>query len=176
MRFRDMSRCQAEELIPVLNKSGKDLCFINIAGGSASDSINTLFFLIEKESSSLLKNRRIEINVLDIDEYGPAFAEQCIKALKLQGNKFEGLNISLRHIHYDWNNARKLSDLLSERKGWLQICSSEGGLFEYCSDNVIMQNLNILYENSSEDIIIAGSLIHDIDKVDAGIIAALKIS
>jgi AAA+ ATPase superfamily predicted ATPase len=86
------------------------------------------------------------------------------------------LNISFRHIQYDWNNTEKLENLLTERKGWLQICSSEGGLFEYCSDEVINQNLSTLYNNSAEDIIIAGSLLHDIKTVDAGIIAALKIS
>lgn len=176
MRMRDMSKCQAEALIPLLNKSPeKNLCFINIAGGSASDSINALF-LIQKKYPELLKNRKIEINVLDIDTYGPAFAERCIAALKLPGNKFNELNISFRHIHYDWNNTLKLMELLSERNQWLQICSSEGGLFEYCSDDVIIQNLNTLYDNSPEDIIIAGTLLHDIETVDAGIIAALKIS
>ena len=176
MRMRDISKCQAEALIPLLNKTPeKNLCFINIAGGSASDSINALF-LIQKEFPLLLKNKKIEINILDIDNYGPAFAEQCITALKLPGNKFSELDISCRHIHYDWNNTQELYELLSERKEWLQICSSEGGLFEYCSDDVIIQNLNILFNNSSEDIIIAGSLLHDIETVDAGIIAALKIS
>jgi hypothetical protein len=66
--------------------------------------------------------------------------------------------------------------LLNERKEWLQICSSEGGLFEYCSDEVIIQNLKIIYTNSADDMIIVGSLLHDIETVDAGIKAALKIS
>jgi hypothetical protein len=176
MRIRDISKCHADALIPLLqNSPGKDLCFINIAGGAASDSINTLF-LIQQKNPGLLKNRKTEINVLDIDTYGPSFADRCITALKAPGGRFNDLNISFRHIQYDWNNTRKLEDLLSERKGWLQICSSEGGLFEYCSDEVIKQNLSTLYNNSEEDIIIAGSLLHDIKTVDAGIIAALKIS
>ena len=176
MRMRDISKCQAEAIIPLLNKSPeKNLCFINIAGGSASDSINTLF-LIQKEYPSLLKNRKIEINVLDIDTYGPDFAERCISALRLPGNKFSELNILFRHILYDWNNPQKLLELLSKRKEWLQICSSEGGLFEYCSDDVIIQNLIVLHDNSPEDIIITGTLIHDIETVDAGFVAALKIS
>jgi hypothetical protein len=176
MRMRDISKCQAEELIPLLNKSPeKSLCFINIAGGSACDSINALF-LIQKENPSLLKNKKIEINVLDIDTYGPAFAEECINALKLPSNKFNELDISFRHINYDWNHTQKLLELLLERKEWLQICSSEGGLFEYCSDDLIIQNLKILYDNSPEDIIITGTLLHDIETIDAGFVAALKIS
>jgi len=176
MRVRDISKCEADALIPFLQKSPeKNLCFINIAGGAASDSINALFILQQK-NPELLKNRRIEINVLDIDTYGPSFAERCITALKAPSGRFNDLNISFRHITYDWNNTAKLENLLTERKGWLQICSSEGGLFEYCSDEVINRNLNILYNNSVAEIIIAGSLLHDINAVDAGIKAALKIS
>jgi hypothetical protein len=176
MRVRDISLSQTEALLPLLIKSpGKDLCFINIAGGAASDSINTLFVL-QKENPAFLKNRKIEINVLDIDTFGPAFAEQSLTALKLPGGRFNDLNISFRHIHYDWNNTDKLADLLTERKDWLQVCSSEGGLFEYCSDEVIRMNLNTIHSHSNDEIIVAGSLLHDIKKVDAGIVAALKIS
>jgi hypothetical protein len=176
MRVRDMSKCQAETMIPLLTKSQKkDICFINIAGGAASDSINTLF-LIQQKQPELLKNRQIEINVLDIDTFGPAFADRCLTALKVPGGRFSGLDISFRHIQYDWNSTEKLKELLTERDEWLQICSSEGGLFEYCTDEVIIQNLNTIYDNSVKDIIIVGSLIHDIKTVDAGIIAALKIS
>ena len=95
MRLRDISKCEAEELIPLLTKSpDRDLCFINIAGGSASDNINALF-LIQKDFPLLIKNRKIEINVLDIDPYGPEFAKRCIEALKLPENKFSELDVSL---------------------------------------------------------------------------------
>ncbi len=176
MRVRDISICQAKELIPLLKKSqGKNVCFINIAGGASSDNINALI-LIQKENPELLRNRKIEINVLDIDTYGPAFAEQCIIALKSPGSKFNGLDIALRYIHYDWSNTKKLLELLSERRDWLQICTSEGGLFEYCNDEIIIQNINILFEYSAKDIVIVGTLLHDIETVDEGIKAALKIS
>lgn len=176
MRVRDISKIQAEALIPLLKEShDRNLCFINIAGGAASDSINTLF-LIQQMNPSLLRNRRIEINVLDIDRFGPAFAERCIAGLKAPGGCFYNMDVSFNHIHYDWNNTQKLKELLSERKEWLQICSSEGGLFEYCSDEVIVQNLKTIYDNSVLDIIIAGSLMHNIEIIDRGAIAALKIS
>jgi hypothetical protein len=176
MRARDISKCQAETLMPLLIKSpGKDLCFINIAGGAASDSINALF-LVQKENPALLKDRKIEINVLDIDNFGPAFGDRCITALKAPSGRFNELNISFGHIHYDWNNTGKLAELLTERKEWLKICSSEGGLFEYCSDEVIIKNLNTLYSHSDDDIVIAGTLLHDVKTIDAGMLAALKIS
>lgn len=176
MRVRDISRCQADALTPLLSKMpGKDLCFINIAGGAASDNINALF-LIQKENPALLKNRRIEINVLDIDDFGPAFGDRCIMALKAPCGRFNEQDISFRHIRYDWNSTKELEELLSEREGWLQLCSSEGGLFEYCTDEVIIKNLDTLYSRSDDDIVITGTLLHDVDTIDAGMLAALKIS
>jgi hypothetical protein len=176
MRARDISKCQAEVLIPLLRQSNaKGLCFINIAGGAASDNINALF-LIQNESPELLKGRKIEINVLDIDNFGPAFAERSITALKEPGGRFNGMGITFRHIYYNWNETEKLEELLSERKEWLQLCSSEGGLFEYCTDEVISRNLNVLCDLSNEEIIIAGTLLLDAESIDAGMLAALKIS
>jgi len=176
MRVRDISKIQAESLIPLLEKNpGRNLCFVNIAGGSAADSINTLF-LTGKENRELLRNRKIEINVLDTDSFGPAFAEKSIEALKQPGGKFAGLDVSFRHIHYDWNDPEKLSGILPLRKDWIQVISSEGGLFEYCSDEIIKRNLSVLSALSAGDAFIAGSLLHDITEVDAGIVAALKIS
>jgi hypothetical protein len=176
MRARDISQCEAEALIPLLRKSPrKDLCFINIAGGAASDNINALF-LIQKEDKELLKNRKIEINVLDIDMFGPSFADNCIRALKGSGKPFSDLDISFRHVSYDWNRREGLSELLAERKGWLQLCSSEGGLFEYGSDDAIMRNLDQILIQSVDDILIAGTLLHDMSSIDAGMLAALKIT
>ena len=176
MRVRELSKCQATALIPILRKSpGKNLCMINIAGGAASDTINTLFLILQ-EDPKLLKNRKIEIYVLDIDSFGPAFATECISVLKSPAGQFNNLNISFSHIQYDWNNTLLLNKLLTERKDWLIACSSEGGLFEYCSDEVIEKNLDSLYNNSNSEIIITGSLLHDIENVDAGVIASLKIS
>jgi hypothetical protein len=176
MRVRDLSKCQAKALVPILRKSpDKNLCMINIAGGAASDTINTLFLILQ-EDPLLLKNRKIEIYVLDIDSFGPAFAAECISVLKSPAGQFNNLNISFRHIQYDWNNTSILNKLLSERKEWLLACSSEGGLFEYCSEEVIDKNLDTIYNNSNSEIIITGSLLHDIENVDAGIIASLKIS
>jgi hypothetical protein len=176
MRVRDLSKCQAKALIPILRKSpDKNLCMINIAGGAASDTINTLFLILQ-EDPLLLKNRKIEIYILDIDSFGPAFVAECISVLKSPNGQFNNLNISFRHIQYDWNNTSLLNKLLTERKEWLLACSSEGGLFEYCSDEVIEKNLDTLFNNSNSEIIITGSLLHDIENVDSGIIASLKIS
>jgi hypothetical protein len=176
LRLRDIAWCQAETLIPQLtNSPGKDLCFINIAGGTSCDSINALL-LIQNEEPDLLENRNIEINVLDINADGPDFAERSVNALKTGSGKFSGLNISLRYHRYNWDDPSVLKNLLLNRKQCIQICASEGGLFEYGSDEVIIQNLNTLSENSSEEMVITGSVLRDINSIDAGAKAAMKIT
>jgi len=176
MRLKEVAGCQAEMLIPELkNSPGKDLCFINIAGGTSCDSVNALLLILKKDPD-LLINRKIEINVLDIDSAGPDFAERCIKALKTGNGKFAGLDIAFRYIHYSWEHTADLIKLLGERINWLKVCSSEGGLFEYCEDEIIIRNLLALQENSSADMIVTGSVMRDIKTIDAGATAAMKIT
>jgi hypothetical protein len=176
MRLRDVCKYQSEILIPQLKKNPrKNLCFINIAGGAASDTINTLI-LIQKKEPLLLKERKIEINILDIDTYGPNFAKQCIEALKEPNAYFHELDISFRHIQNNWNNTQNLLDLLSERKDWIQICASEGGLFEYGSDKEIIENLNIVYDNSADNMQIVGTLQLSKDTINPAFIEMSKIT
>lgn len=165
MRLHHICTLQANILIPQLTKSPQDLCFINIAGGTATDSINTLI-LILKEHQSLLKPRKIEINVLDIDTSGPHFAGRSIEALKAPGYHFYGLDIAFNHINYNWADTKRLTKFLSKRKECIVMCASEGGLFEYGSNEEIITNLNALYENSPTDMQIAGDTFHDICTVD----------
>lgn len=174
MRLRDMCELQTGILIPQLRKSQEKLCFISIGGGAATDSINTLI-LILKEDQSLLKNREIEINVLDIDTWGPHFAGRCIEALKAPKCHFFGLDISFNHKNYDWADTGELVDLLSKRRECIVMCASEGGLFEYGSDEEIITNLNSLYENSPDDMQIVGDTFHDITTVDPTIPAAVEV-
>ena len=176
MRVRDICKLQTEILSSqLIAQKEKNLCFINIAGGAACDSINTLITIC-KNDKGLLMNREIEINVFDIDRFGPTFAGNCVESLRSPGNYFSGLNISFNYIYYNWIDTNILEDFLEKRKEWLKISSSEGGLFEYASDKDIIKNLNVLYENSSDDMKIAGSLIRDVNTVDPGIRASMKLS
>jgi len=130
IRLRDLCRRQSKILQPQLKLfPERNLCFFNIAGGAATDSINTLI-LIQESDPELLKGRKIEINILDIDTYGPNFAKRCIDVLKQPGERFHGLNITLNIIHYDWSQPEALRKMSLERSDWIQLCSSEGG-FEF---------------------------------------------
>gem|GEM_PF-483344 len=176
MRLRDICKLQADALIPQLMEyPQKELCFINIAGGAASDSINTLI-LIMKENQALLKNRKIEINVFDIDTDSPHFAQRSIEALKAPEAHFYGLDISFNHIKYNWVDTRELINILAKKRDCIMTCSSEGGLFEYGSDEEIINNLNSLYDNSPGDMQMIATVIHDIDTVDPTIPAMAEES
>ncbi|WP_433945035.1 hypothetical protein [Paenibacillus sp. SN-8-1] len=125
-------------------------------------------FLIQESDPELLKGRKIEINILDIDTYGPQFAKRCIDVLRQPGERFHGLDITLNTIHYDWSQPEALQKMSLERSGWIQLCSSEGGLFEYGSDSAITENLNHFFANSPPDARVTGSLIFDRAHVSPG--------
>jgi hypothetical protein len=148
-----------------MSSPGKELCIVNIAGGAAADSINTLI-LVLREDPSLLRNRKIEINVFDIDTDSPGFAGRCIEALEALGSRFHGLNISLNHVKYNWADTRDLVDILARKRDCVVIGTSEGGLFEYASDEEIIDNLHAIHENSADDMRFSGTVIHDIHTVD----------
>lgn len=168
IRLRDLCRSQSRLVQSQLKQfPGRNLCFFNIAGGPATDSINTLI-LIQESDPKLLKGRKIEINILDIDTYGPNFAKRCIDVLKQPGQRFHGLDITLNFIHYDWSQSEALLKMSLERSDWIQLCSSEGGLFEYGSDSDIIRNLNNFFTNSPVDARVTGSLIFDREQVNKG--------
>jgi hypothetical protein len=176
IRLRDVCQFQAEILLSLLQENpSKNLCFFNIAGGPSSDSINTIF-LIQDRKPELLKNRKIEIAILDIDSYGPDFARRCVDVLKTPGKRFHGLDIAVNIIPYNWNDPGALSDILKERADWIQICTSEGGLFEYGSEDEITQNLNQLYINSVESMRIVGTIILDKENVSPGYLGFAELT
>jgi hypothetical protein len=174
MRLRDLCRFQADAVIPQLESSPqKDLCFVNIAGGAASDSINTLI-LVLKDNPILVRRRRIEINLLDIDPIGAHFAHGCVEALKTPGHHFRGLDVACNHIPHDWKDTDRLIPLLSNKRDCIVACTSEGGLFEYGSDADIIHNLSVLYEFSPDGMRIAGTIVHDANRVHATVPAMVK--
>jgi hypothetical protein len=123
---------------------GRPLHLINIAGGPAIDSMNTLM-LLRRRGSNLLQ-RPIVIHVLDPDEAGPFFGRNALAALMEDGGPLNGLDIAFDHRSYDWNQPASLEALLGELTAANAViaASSEGGLFEYGSDEAIVANLTAL--------------------------------
>jgi hypothetical protein len=134
------------------------LHLVNIAGGPAIDSMNALILLRQRGAD--LK-RPIVIHVLDQDDAGPFFGSNALAALTADGAPLAGLDVTFRHRHYDWNAPATLEALLRElaASGAVVAASSEGGLFEYGSDEAIVGNLAALRAGNVR--VIAGSVTSD---------------
>jgi hypothetical protein len=122
----------------------RPLHLINIAGGPAIDSMNTLIVL-NRRGGALLR-RPIVIHVLDPDDAGPYFGRNALAALMKDGGPLNGLDIAFDHRSYDWDRPASLEALLRELSAANAIiaASTEGGLFEYGSDAAIVANLTAL--------------------------------
>jgi hypothetical protein len=151
-----MVRLLADNLTPILrDERDRPLALVNLAAGVAADSWNALIVL---RGAGLLEHRPISIVALDPDEAGPAFASQALEALCAQGAPLAGVSVAFRHEPYDWSDADQLQPLLRQvRAEALCAVSSEGGLFEYASDDAIVANLRVLHEGTPQDTVVVGS-------------------
>jgi hypothetical protein len=159
LRLQDVAYFMADTLLPALASDlARPLHLVNIAGGPAIDSLNTLIVLNKKQPGTLTE-RQIFIDVLDLDDAGPAFGKAALAALSEVGGPLHGTSVIFRHVHYDWAQVETLKVVLTEAQGEgaLIICSSEGGLFEYGSDDDITSNLTVL-RSFPEVVAIVGSV------------------
>jgi hypothetical protein len=143
LRLQDMARLMADSFLPALRASAdRPLRFVNLAGGTAIDSLNALLIL-QKEAPGLLA-RPIAIDVLDRESIGPEFGKRLLRALQAEGAPLESLTITFRHTLWDWrSDGAILSAAVSAARAAnaLVIASSEGGLFEYGGDAEIVDAL-----------------------------------
>jgi hypothetical protein len=160
LRLRDTARLLAEALRESLvRKKMGTLRLFNLAGGPASDSLNALISL-RRQTPGSLEGRKIEIAILDVDEEGPAFGARSADALLVEGAPLAGLDLKMRRLPYDWNNSVELAAMLSDIDAERDVVaiSSEGGLFEYASDEVMAANLRAFASSVPEDAIFVGSI------------------
>ncbi len=160
IRLRDMARLLAGALAPALEAGGGPVRLFNIAGGPAMDSLNALL-LIRAERPELLRGRSIRIFVLDPDSHGPGFGMRAAEALRSSGAPLEGLDLAIERIPYDWTRPATLAQLLAKTIPTPAAGSSEGGLFEYGSDDDIVANLNIIREGTPDGFVMTGTLLKD---------------
>jgi hypothetical protein len=139
--------------------AARPLYFVNIAGGPAIDSLNAIL-LVHREHPTLLASRDIVIGVLDGDLAGPAFGARALAAWLGRGGPLEGLGVTFRHWPYDWNRPESLAGVLDEarKSDAFVVASSEGGLFEYGSDDDIARNLVALRSGAPGDFAMVGSV------------------
>ena len=160
LRMQDMAQLLSESLTPRLRQQpSAPLLLINIAGGPAADSWNTLI-LLRDAPGNLLANRRILIAVLDDDERGPRFGARAVEALRSPGGHLAGLNVQVKHVPYNWSSPESLDNILTSLGASESVCaaSSEGALFEYGSDTAIVDNLRALKAIVPAGTVMAGSV------------------
>ena len=160
LRLQDIAHLMADRLISVLSSGEKSpLHLINIGGGPGVDSFNVLI-LLQKENPVLLAGRRVFIHILDLDEIGPKFGARALTSLMAENGPLHGLDIRFDHIKYDWSGTTVMRELVKsfDSKEVIVAASSEGALFEYGSDDEIVENLRTLDEVNSGHAIVAGSV------------------
>ncbi len=163
LRLRNMVALIVEALEPLLPaRPGRPLHLINIAGGPATDSINTLL-LLRRDQPLLLADRAVHIHVLDIEASGAAFGRRALDALLADSGPLKGVQADFQYHHYDWINSRTLAALVED---WdlersIVACSSEGGLFEYGDDRTVVSNLETLRSLLPPDTSVVGSVTRD---------------
>ena len=145
LRMQQIARLLAEALLaPLTDAPDAPLHLLNIAGGPALDSINALIMLARAHAA--LIHRAIAIHVFDAQQDGPTFGARALLALTAPEGPLHGLEIEFQHHAYDWNDtaplARLLAGLAADRA--IIAASSEGGLFEYGTDEAVVANLAAL--------------------------------
>jgi hypothetical protein len=145
LRMQQIAHLLAEALLaPLAEAPDAPLHLVNIAGGPALDSINALIVLARAHAT--LIHRPIAIHVFDARQDGPAFGARSLVALNAPGGPLHGIEVQFQHHAYDWNDAAPLARLLAglAARGAIIAASSEGGLFEYGTDDAIVANLTVL--------------------------------
>ncbi len=143
LRLQDMAHLAAQELAEVLPLSpGAPLWMVNIAGGPGMDSLNALIVL-QRAHPGLLDGHATTIWILDVDEAGPRFGAGALEVMRAGGGPLEGLSITCRYARFDWTRPAGLRECIPPSAGTAPViaCSSEGGLFDYASDQHVVEVL-----------------------------------
>jgi hypothetical protein len=145
LRMQQIARLLADALLaPLADAPDTPLQFVNIAGGPALDSMNALIMLARTHAT--LIHRPIAIHVFDAQQDGPTFGARALLALTAPVGPLHGLEVQFQHHAYDWNDTAPLARLLAglAAHGAIIAASSEGGLFEYGTDDAVVANLTTL--------------------------------
>jgi hypothetical protein len=177
LRLQDMAELVSGSVSqPLAADANRSLHLINIAGGPSADSWNTLIKL--RRAGTAFGSRVLTVTVLDVDEHGPVFGERVFEALQTEHAPLTGVDIHFKHWRYNWEAFHELNGILASAELKRSVCavSSEGGLFEYGSDDDIVGNLSALHAMTSDDAIVVGSACREseLTRIHAGIGVTLR--
>ncbi|PKL24021.1 MAG: hypothetical protein CVV47_12215 [Spirochaetae bacterium HGW-Spirochaetae-3] len=166
MRLEATARLEADALIAMMATRGPGarLHLLNIAGGPSSDTLNALMMARRREPG-LVEGADIGVEVLDLDGDGPEFGARSLAALMTEGGPLAGLLIRVERRAYDWNDVRPLAERLrsiadGDSRGGDPgvVIASEGGLFEYASDEAILATLEAVRVGAPRDAVVVGTI------------------
>lgn len=159
LRLQRVAHLLAEALMAVLRtRPSAPVHFVDIAGGPAIDAINALI-LIRRHAPGLLLCRPIRLHVLDAHREAPDFGARALAALQSDGGPLRGLDCTFEYRRYDWNDPAILRELLAGfEPDAVAAASSEGGLFQYGSDEAIVGNLAVLHQHTRPEFTVTGTL------------------
>jgi hypothetical protein len=177
LRLQDMAELVSSGVSrPLAANANRPLHFINIAGGPSADSWNALIKL--RRAGTAFGSRALAVTVLDVDDQGPAFGESVFKSLQAEDAPLAGVDVHFKHRRYNWEAFQELKRMLEAPDLKRSVCavSSEGGLFEYGSDEDIVGNLTALHEMTPDDAIVVGSACRqsELTRLHAGIGVTLR--
>jgi hypothetical protein len=167
-RMRDVARLLADGLAPALAARPRSAVhLLNIGGGPAMDSLNALI-LVQKEQPAWLTGRAIRIHVLDLDEEGPRFGARALTALLAEGAPLHALDIALDYVAYNWGDTTVLRRVIDQiGAGNVVVAgSTEGGLFEYATDEEIVANLKVIRVGTPDNFVMVGPVVRDPQSCD----------
>jgi hypothetical protein len=162
LRLQDTAQLLAEGLARVLSAHpGRPIVCLNIGGGAGADSWNALL-LLQAAHPELVVDRAATIVVLDVDAAGAEFGGKAVEALKASGGPLSEMTVGFHHAAYDWSDASQLPGLLASLPADA-VCavSSEGALFEYGTDQQIVENLRALRITSPTAAAFVGTVTRD---------------
>ncbi len=91
---------------------------------------------------------------------GPDFASKALKSLQEPGSALSGLKAEILIKKHNRSNTEQLGQYLKEniKTEAIIAISSEGGLFDYCSDDLLFSNLKEIYSSTPDNVLLAGTL------------------
>ena len=161
LRLQDTAQLLAEGLAGVQPTSGRPIVCLNIGGGAGADSWNALM-LLRAAHPDLVADRAAIIAVLDVDPAGAAFGARAVEALQAPGGPLSAMTVRFHYASYDWSDASQLPRLLAALPAdGVCAVSSEGALFEYGTDQQIVENLQALRSASPAAATVVGTVTRD---------------
>jgi hypothetical protein len=164
LRLRDASALLADAVAAAAGAAPplSPLHLVSIAGGTAIECLNALI-LLRRTNPGLLAGRPVTIHVLDPDAHAASFGRRALQELEAAGGPLEGLRATILHVPYDWRRPQDLRDRVARLacESPAIALSSEGGLFEYGSDDEIVANLLAAREAAPPGVAFVASTLRD---------------